>query len=77
MTGSPMLSVNFTKSKNPSESKLSYVDKEKSSDLEMLLFKDPKSSVWFTLGSEDETMFCDTSNYFLSSTAGQGFQNTK
>ena len=22
----------------------------------MLLFKDPKSSVWFTLGSEDETI---------------------
>ena len=44
----------------------------------MLLFKDPKSSVWFTLGSEDdETMLRDTSNYFLSSTAGQGFQNTK
>ena len=44
----------------------------------MLLFKDPKSSVWFTLGSEDdETMLRDTSNYFLSSTAVQGFQNTK
>ena len=43
----------------------------------MLLFKDPKSSVWFTLGSEDdETMLRDTSNYFLSSTAGQGFQVT-
>ena len=38
-------------------------------------FIDLKSSIWFTLGSEEETMFCDT-NYF-SSTAGQGFQNTK
>ena len=37
-------------------------------------FIDLKSSIWFTLGSEEETMFCDT-NYF-SSTAGQGFQNT-
>ena len=35
---------------------------------------DLKSSVWFTLGSEDETVFCDT---FFSSTAGRGFQNTK
>ena len=33
-----------------------------------------KSSVWFTLGSEEETMFCDN---FFRSTAGQGFQNTK
>ena len=33
-------------------------------------FVDLKSSVRFMLGSEDETMFCDT-------TAGQGFQNTK
>ena len=23
-----------------------------------------KSNVWFTLGSEDETMFCDTYNFF-------------
>ena len=39
-------------------------------------FIDLKSSVWFTLGSEDETVFCDTSSFF-SSTAGRGFQNTK
>ena len=39
-------------------------------------FIDLKSSVWFTLGSEDETMFCDIQTFF-SSTAGQGFQNTK
>ena len=42
-------------------------------------FIDLKSSVWFTLGSEDETVFCDTT-FFIStvlSTAGQGFQNTK
>ena len=25
---------------------------------------DLKSRVWFTLGSEDETVFCDTSNFF-------------
>ena len=28
--------------------------------LKMLLIIDLKFSVWFTLGSEDETMFCDT-----------------
>ena len=28
-------------------------------------FMDLKFSVWFTLGSENETMFCDTSNSFL------------
>ena len=26
-------------------------------------FIDLKSNVWFTLGSEDETMFCDTYNF--------------
>ena len=36
-------------------------------------FIDLKHSVWFTLGSEDETMVWDT----FSSTAGQGFENTK
>ena len=39
-------------------------------------FIDLKFSVWFTLGSEDETMFCGLGTFF-SSTAGQGFQNTK
>ena len=24
----------------------------------------PESSVWFTLSSEDETVFCDTQNFF-------------
>ena len=27
-------------------------------------FIDLKSSVWFTLGSKDETVFCDTYNFF-------------
>ena len=27
-------------------------------------FIDIKSSVWFTLGSEDKTMFCDTKDRF-------------
>ena len=39
---------------------------------------DLKNSVWFTLGSENETKFCDPPHPqlkpFFSSTAGQGFQ---
>ena len=35
-------------------------------------FIDLKPSVLFTLGLEDETMFCDTRKFF-SSIAGQGF----
>ena len=35
---------------------------------------DLKSSVWFTLGSEDETKFV-TLETFFSLTAGQGFEN--
>ena len=30
-------------------------------------FIELKSSVWFTLGSENETMFCDTWNFFQGS----------
>ena len=41
----------------------------KKSQAMLKCFIDLKSSVWFTLGSEDES--------FFSSTAGQGFQNTK
>ena len=38
-----------------------------------------KNSVWFTLGSEDAAMVCNlrTFSTFFSSTAGQGFENTK
>ena len=41
-------------------------------------FIDLKNSVWFSLGSEDAIMVCiKHSLTFFSSTAGQGFQNTK
>ena len=42
-------------------------------------FIDLKSRVWFTPGSEDETMFRDTYNVkpVLARPPGQGFQNTK
>ena len=36
-------------------------------------FIDLKNSSWFTMGSENETMLCDTSERtFFSSTAGPG-----
>ena len=37
-------------------------------------FIDLKSSIWFTLGSEDETISFVTLRTLFSSTAGQGFQ---
>ena len=41
-------------------------------------FIDLKFSVWFTLGSGNETMFCDTLKFFQVDcrSAGEGFQNT-
>ena len=40
--------------------------------------KKSKSSVWFTLGSENETMFSGTWNFFqLDCRRGQGVENTK
>ena len=48
----------------------------KTSQAILKCFIDLKSSVWFTLDSEDETVFV-TLRTFFSSTAGQGFQKTK
>ena len=39
---------------------LNYHMSIKTSQAILKCFIDLKSSVWFTLGSEDETMFCDT-----------------
>ena len=36
----------------------------KTSQAILKCFIDLKSCVWFTLGSEDETVFCDTCNFF-------------
>ena len=36
----------------------------KKSQVILKCFVDFKSSIFFTLGSEDETMFCDTQNFF-------------
>ena len=46
----------------------------KNSQAVLKCFADLKSSVWFTLGSEDETMFWDTLKTFFSS---QGVESTK
>ena len=48
MAGSPVFSINFTN------------QSIKNSQAILKCFIDLKSSVWFTLGSEEETMFCDT-----------------
>ena len=52
-------SVNFTKSKDASYN-LNYHMSIKTSQAILKCFIDLKSSVWFTLGSEDETVFRDT-----------------
>ena len=51
----------------------------KTSQAILKCFINPKSSVWFTLGSEDQkTKPCFvTLRTLFSSTAGQGFQNNK
>ena len=48
----------FHKSKNPAN--LNYHMSSKESQAILKSFIDLKFSVWFTLGSEKETMFCDT-----------------
>ena len=51
-------SVNFTNLKTLAN--LNYHMSIKTSQAILKCFIDLKSSVWFTLGSEDETVFCDT-----------------
>ena len=48
----------FHKSKNPAN--LNYHMSSKESQAILKRFIDLKFRVWFTLGSEKETMFCDT-----------------
>ena len=59
MTGSLIFSINLTNRKNPFN--LNYHTSIKKSQEILKHFIDLKFSVWFTLGSENETaMFCDT-----------------
>ena len=63
MTGSPIFSINLTDRKNPSN--LNYHMSIKKSQAILKYFIDLKFSVWFTLGSENEIMFCDTQNFLF------------
>ena len=62
MTGSPVFSVNFTNRTNPA--KPNYHMSIKKSQALLKCFIDLKNSVGFTLGSEEKTTCCDTSNFF-------------
>ena len=56
--GSPIFSVNLSNRKNPFN--LNYHMSIKKSQAILKRFMDLKFGVWSTLGSENETMFCDT-----------------
>ena len=58
MAGSPVFSINFTNRLIPA--KPNYLMSIKNSQAILKCFIDLKSSIWFTLGSEEETIFCDT-----------------
>ena len=58
MTGSPVFSINLTCLRIPTNPK--YHMSIKKSQAILKRFINFKFSVWFTLGSENETMFCDT-----------------
>ena len=58
MTSSPVFSISLTSLRIPTNP--NYHMSIKKSQAILKCFIDLKSSVWFTLGSEDETMFCDT-----------------
>ena len=62
MAGSPVFSINFTNRLIPA--KPNYLMSIEDSQAILKYFIDLKSSVWFTLGSEEETMFCDTCKIF-------------
>ena len=59
---SAIFSGNLTNRKNPTN--LNYHMSIKKSQAILKRFIDLKFSVWFTLGSENETMFCETWNFF-------------
>ena len=61
MTGSPVFSINLTYLRIPTNP--NYRVSVKKSQAIPQCFIDLKSSVWFTLCSENETMFCDTLNF--------------
>ena len=64
MTDGPVFSINLTYLRIPANP--NYQMSIKKSQAVLKFFIDPKRSVWFMLGSENETMFCDTWNFFSS-----------
>ena len=62
MTGSPIFSEISQNRKIPAD--LNYHMSIKKSQAILKYFIDLTFSVWFMQGSEGETMFCDTSNFF-------------
>ena len=62
MTGSPVFSINLTCLRIPTNP--NYHMSIKKSQAILKRFINLKFSVWFTLGSENEIMFCDTYNFF-------------
>ena len=58
MTDGPVFSINLTYLRIPANP--NYQMSIKKSQAVLKFFIDPKRSVWFMLGSENETMFCDT-----------------
>ena len=62
MTGSPVFSIHMTYLRIPTNP--NYHMSNKKSQAILNCFIDLKSSIWFKLGSENETIFCDTQNFF-------------
>ena len=73
MTGSTVFSLNLTYLRIPANPNYHMSIKKSQA-----ILKCSSLAFWFTLGSEEETMFCDFYLlFFFRSTFGQGFQNTK
>ena len=74
MTGSLIFFPNFKESKEPMQ--LNYHMSINNRQAIQKSCIDRRSNVWLTLGSESETVVCDTLNFFRS-IAGHGIQFTK
>ena len=62
MTGSPVFLINLTYLRILTDP--NYLMSTKKSQAILKWFIEFKSCVWFTPGSENKTMFCDTWNFF-------------
>ena len=64
MTGSQIFLINLTNRRIPANPNYHMSIKKTQAILQCFIHL--KYSAWFTLGSENETMFCDTWNLFIS-----------